>query len=670
MTSSCSFRKLLAENMRRRTWLILLSVYLYVTYILDFTLSQSRQVLVFGSDKLGPGNKTVFLFTVLLAILSALQGFYFLFSEEKTDFYFSLPIKRSRLFLSIYVNGLLISIVPCILSRLTCYFIEGSRTRETLCDAWMGILINTAGFLLIYHLALLVMVLTGNLLLALAGMGLMFCYSSLAFGLVFQRYSSAFFHTYFKMDLMNALALYLSPYSLYLSLTGADKIGDAKAWSLQAHLPQAAAVLFFAALGFALVYILFNRRPAEAAGRSLAFTKSGTAIKFILAVPLVLMAGYYVMLCSLNGRSLVLLGFGILLASFTVNGLLESVFRLDIRGFQKKKREFLYLALICMGISACFYFDVWGYDNYLPRAKDVKSAAVAVYGLNQAPDDDMDLTPSAIEPILENMTLTGSDKKQLLKWLKDVRQSPAHTGVPLTYAVAAFRLSGHKTVYRKYPVRYASRLDAFAEIYKTQAYKEGVLPILSEKSPGRRTFYWSNGIQGYHLDLTDDENKFLLSCLAKDYMNLTMKDVKQEFPIGSLALVYQDSTNGEQAYIYPSFTHTLKALKQWEIPALKGAKDYDIKEIRLFEKHRKTSPFGKVTLSLSLVSDIKEKSGIDKLSPFLIPGGYNVNPLLRPAADKYQATVSLRDSSGKTLSYAAMTLKSKEALKAVSTPAK
>ena len=50
--------------------------------------------------------------TTAAAFISAVQGFSYLYSRKKIDFYMGMPIKRKRRFLNIWLNGILLYVIP------------------------------------------------------------------------------------------------------------------------------------------------------------------------------------------------------------------------------------------------------------------------------------------------------------------------------------------------------------------------------------------------------------------------------------------------------------------------------------------------------------------------------------------------------------------------------
>ncbi len=81
---------------------MVLSCYLFGMYVLE-TASGGNGLLWAGDDRLGPGNQTVMAISILLAVLCGIQGFFYLFSQDRTD-NFSLPVRRRTLFSAPYLE--------------------------------------------------------------------------------------------------------------------------------------------------------------------------------------------------------------------------------------------------------------------------------------------------------------------------------------------------------------------------------------------------------------------------------------------------------------------------------------------------------------------------------------------------------------------------------------
>ena len=113
MISKNLFLARLMEDLKRRAWLILVSVLLFVisipTYVaMNISLISAREELIRAArvntalyefaNNLYSGNSGLFLFTVVFAIICGIQGFSYLYDRSKVDFYHSKPIKTTTRF--------------------------------------------------------------------------------------------------------------------------------------------------------------------------------------------------------------------------------------------------------------------------------------------------------------------------------------------------------------------------------------------------------------------------------------------------------------------------------------------------------------------------------------------------------------------------------------------
>ena len=126
MTSKNYLFNSIKENIRRNfSLLILLSVAMlavlpaYTLMSLDVAkiqesmqgelISPVQQELL---ECLGMGNPGLMVVVIFSAVLLGLTGFSYLHSEEKTDFYHSLPLKREELFVSSFFSGFFTFLLP------------------------------------------------------------------------------------------------------------------------------------------------------------------------------------------------------------------------------------------------------------------------------------------------------------------------------------------------------------------------------------------------------------------------------------------------------------------------------------------------------------------------------------------------------------------------------
>ena len=118
MTSQISLSKLMKIDIKSRTWLIVLSTAVQLIlgpvvglFSLTTSVGQKAEVLINQTFQVeyavvGP------LIAIVGAILVALVGFRFLFSKRMMDLYGSIPVSRNRMFLAVYIDSVLIYVIP------------------------------------------------------------------------------------------------------------------------------------------------------------------------------------------------------------------------------------------------------------------------------------------------------------------------------------------------------------------------------------------------------------------------------------------------------------------------------------------------------------------------------------------------------------------------------
>lgn len=625
MTSTKLFINLYREHTHRSMWLILSALMLHSLSVIDFSMALRDSRLIYGDERLGPDNYMLFGITLILAILSAFQGFHFLHFEKKASFYYSLPVKKSMLFGTTYVSGTGIYLLLCITSRTICYLIQGKYDEKYLYLLFMGILINITGFLLIYTCTIFIIIIAGRIAAAFAGFIALFTYGSMVIGVLAQKYTSAFFSTFYKADTLDGLRTYLSPLKLYNEVTRTKEGLENGTWILlNEHRVFLITMICLTIIGTAVCFFLFKKRPIEGTGKIIAYPSFKPFIKFLISTPLALLTGYYFMLCSISQHSVTLLIIGILIGSFLFSGLLEILFAMDVRMAFSHFGSTICISLFCLLTAGSFYYDIWQYDRYFPAQDRVGSVAVHVEGINSPgalPEDFGNLNS---ELAMETMALKGETKIKVLDWLKRI-YSADKANAPLTYVTTAFHRTDGTTTYRKYPIYQQDLLDQFNDIYLCPDYKSEVIPLAACDTIGIQQFYWTNGIESYRLNLDDTEKNELLACYKRDLNQLSLPDMKKENPIAKLALENRGETTGKQGYIYPSFSETIQYLEAVKVPAVQSVKNCNIQELYIKQK-TKAGNYRTVRIT--------DKNEIDKLKPNLVWSECAANPALKPVGEE------------------------------------
>lgn len=181
MTSKISFLKLMQEDAKRRNWmLVFLSVLFFVCYPVLMMIGLDAQTTVndiwrnrVAVDLLAPGNVAMALVVTAAAAMIAAAEFSYVHSKEKMDLYYSIPIRRKKLFMSGYLTGFLMFVgifLVCGFLAVVVAATKGVPFSLMIMPFIKGSVLHIIEFLLIYSAAAFAMLFTGNTVLAVFGM--------------------------------------------------------------------------------------------------------------------------------------------------------------------------------------------------------------------------------------------------------------------------------------------------------------------------------------------------------------------------------------------------------------------------------------------------------------------------------------------------------------------
>ncbi len=118
MISKRSFTMLLKDDLKKRSWLLVMSFLVFCLIFPGVILDNIQGMIsIYGETDLSPrflnaltysGNNYYALAVVLMAAICALTGFSYIYSRPKLDFYHSLPVKRETWLLLKAASGLVI----------------------------------------------------------------------------------------------------------------------------------------------------------------------------------------------------------------------------------------------------------------------------------------------------------------------------------------------------------------------------------------------------------------------------------------------------------------------------------------------------------------------------------------------------------------------------------
>ena len=410
MTSRACFFNTMREDLRHKIWMIVLSVLgnilaMPVLYLLisggeldpDRVNYLTRQIYHFITENFMISAGII---AIGGALIVGLASFRYLFHRNMVDTYHSMPVKRGTLFLASWLNSLLIWFVPfCAgylimlgmgIARLTklrqLLLIQTSPDNITLLQTWtvgnmvkeslLSVLVLIVAFAVIYHLILLAVMFSGNILNTLVVAGVLGAGIESLILLVF-GYCTLFFRTFASgahtwcMDYM-----FLSPI-INVGRMFYDRAQSEAGWSMVQN-------IILAVIMLAVAYLTYLRRPSELSEQGLKNKPLRMFIQILCGLS-ASMGGWIVMYGvseSLDSSNLSQVWgiFGAILVGVLTFGVLNCVFYVDIKAFLKNKLVMGVTTAAGIVVSLVMCGDLIGYDSYLPGESDI--AEISLYGGN------------------------------------------------------------------------------------------------------------------------------------------------------------------------------------------------------------------------------------------------------------------------------------------------
>lgn len=409
-----SLWKIIKEDIRHKSWLTALSLLgSFIAGPVCFLLANSvnRNTIMLSADNPAAANEQYLallgkaytryltgshfliqmLLLVVMTILLSIFGFRYLYSRRMTDLYHSMPLKRSRLFWAVYIDGFFIWFVPCILGNFSVLAMVLFRLRQTalLPDIILlmvkGLLLLLLSFFVVYNASLVPVMISGNAKNAFFNIlvyGLIFLglhYSVVGFAMV--NLNTLYLPSdWFRHPATILLSPLAAPFYLFNLFSSKGYSGTAPtlyggmSWSLCILL-----LLVIAVLNLLLAGKLYQKRPSELSEKGVDNKWFAAPARFLTSIVagLLLSLLFYAML-SENSLNRFLFGsvFGCLLCFAIINILYHGSFK----ALFYHKLQFLFTALVSCSLVFLFYFDLAGYDSYLPDKADIQW--ISVYGKN------------------------------------------------------------------------------------------------------------------------------------------------------------------------------------------------------------------------------------------------------------------------------------------------
>ena len=641
------FAGLLKEDLKGKLWVVLLTWYGLGMFCLLFAAKVTIPTGEARSLYIGAGNTSFFAAMLVLGILMGILSFPYLYSHNKADLYFSLPFSRSRLFLAGCINNFLIFSVPLVVCKLIFFRLSLSmgycKYEDSVLSMWMSCVVLIAGWMFLHNLSMLSALLTRNAGYTGGLLVLLLFAPDWGFELV-GKMMKICIPNFYRSERLEWLQGYISPFSLLKNAAGIDEYVDGALWNVEQHLPY---ILFLAAAVILLIIlngIIFSRRPVERGRRRFSFRCVEWIVRYSCVFLAVLWFVSLLQIFAWGTFSAGLAVFAIICGVPLAHGLMNALIACDIKKFLSGKWHLLAEYVLMFAVFGIFLMGGRSAGRF-PDKDDVESMAVDLTALGSGDES---------EEVLLNMKLTGTELSKAYEWILTNcanGESVKKTGIENYELLVKCRLKNGGAKYYKYEIPWFC-IDEFGEIFGGEEFKEGMYDALRLDSLKYYEISWSNGLETYVLDLSEEERQALWEIYREDFMKLAFSDIREQTPIGCLAFCSTKNQGDARGYIYPCFTGVLEALSEYGIDGGRTITEYPINRI-VIDKYMTAQGILYDVRYLEWEKETTDEEYIKELAKELYYKDFCVDYLLNHKNTTMEITVYYRDSSGKTVNHIA-----------------
>lgn len=501
----------------------------------------------FNFDNIAPTViLAVTVITCAAAVLYLFINFAFLYSRSSSDFFHSLPLKRSGLLASRFFASIVPILFPIALTYasmcgiLALDHVEGSIRLILTGFAYnILILVMCAAFTMIF------IVCAGSIF------DLIISFVTFNIGvIIIQFINSTLCQEYlwgYPWETEYKLLLFSSPF--YYAFVGSFGLIDGETEYVDSYAVFTAKLILITILSLVAAFLLYKRRKSEKSGVSYAYK----FIYIVCALVVGVVGAYLIGALFADGDiNLIFWIFAV------VGGLLTAVTfgAINDRGFKTVKKSLIIggCSVVCLAVTALtLWSGFFGYSTRIPSAERVKSASVS-FGGSRVEFKDPDLVFKLHGEIAEN----GPETEEY----QDISVS--------------YELKKGGSFKRAFYVDYNDYIDTLLEIYKSDENKESIrkrFDSFTENNLAISVYSNEDSVEGLYLTPAE------LTRLKEAYLNDISGATSDSITGG---LYYTVDISGfdkdydylrESFYIEDGFKNTIEVIKSLNLKARAASVD-------------------------------------------------------------------------------------------------
>lgn len=126
-----------------------------------------------------------------------------------------------------------------------------------------------------------------------------------------------------------------------------------------------------------LSWIAYEKRPSEAAGRSMVYRWVAVLVKFMVVIPTGLAVGWIFYPQADGGTKLIWWVFGLILGTVLSHGMIEIIYHMSFQKFFAKKMQLVLAGVLVFGCAMIYQKDLLHFDSYLPKQQELASVSLS-----------------------------------------------------------------------------------------------------------------------------------------------------------------------------------------------------------------------------------------------------------------------------------------------------
>ncbi len=615
-----TFQKLLTDHYKNRLWLVVLtalgSLIHYVLIPALFLGGYKVSVVTEGNklltvkDAMQIAGAEWFNFSlifgmleiILLAAITGIQEFSYLYKNNSVDFYDSQPVAFRSRFIINYASGIIMFAVIYAIGMI--FGLAVITACGSGCPAlYTGILESYLWFLIlyagIYSFAVLGAVVSGNLFIAfLAGCfisGIEFLFRIIIFGGMAQ-YFTTMYHIA-DSEIIRPRSL---PLAWYFSYIGDVLSADVDKMEFVTAIPKAfissgkgmAVCLVVACIACTLAYVAFINRPREAVEKGLCFPILESFVKISLGILGGILTGTISDMIFSSVFSFSVMTFVVIAVVIALICLVgEWIFSLNITKVFNKVWQIPLCIIAAFAVIIIFKQDAFGYDSYVPGVDQIESFALYTqdnysYSIITTDEEGRGINQDREEYLRNNLSLTdAADVVEVAKiGMKERRKLFGRDSTdfsrPQSWSVTVlYRMKNGRQIWRQMEIPYDIDHAPMDNIIGSNEYKdvyfdlnktiEGLKDAVSFDTKGRLSLSYNTAQNNETASAEIDDVKALFKAYEKDLNKYDFSYSQGNVCIGTVDVNFAPVSQGmsaENLYrtlpVYEGYDNTIKALKE------------------------------------------------------------------------------------------------------------